>query len=156
MHERNGLFRSRTDSVIGGIAGGLGKFFRTDSTIFRIIFVLVALFGGGGILLYLILWIAIPIEPAYSFNNLNNSDMENDRSKTESTDQTPEQSRHFWQRKHDGNLLAGLALITLGAIFLVDRFIPHVDFEDLWPIILLVAGIALIRTSYINRKSEKK
>ncbi len=155
MEERRGLYRSRTDSVIGGIAGGIANYLNTDPTIIRILFVLLAIFGGGGVLIYLILWIAVPIEPAYSYHNMDQKTKQGDEKG--SAPGTPGQE-HFsgnTQKKQDGSLIAGLALIAVGVIFLVDRFVPHIDFEDLWPIILLVAGIALIRISYTSRKENR-
>src|SRR6185369_783645 len=56
------LYRSETDRILGGVAGGLADFFDVDSTLVRIIFVLLTLFGGGGLLIYLLLWILVPTE----------------------------------------------------------------------------------------------
>jgi phage shock protein C len=57
------LYLSNTDRKIGGVCGGLGEYFDKDSTIFRILFVLVTLLWGAGILLYLIMWLIIPRKP---------------------------------------------------------------------------------------------
>ncbi len=57
------LYRSRTDSMLGGVCGGLGEYLEADPTIIRIAFVLLALLGGHGILLYLILWVIMPPKP---------------------------------------------------------------------------------------------
>lgn len=56
-------------------------------------------------------------------------------------------------QKNDGNLWGGLILITLGAIFLIDRFVPRIDFGDLWPLILIVVGVILITKSYQHTKN---
>jgi phage shock protein PspC (stress-responsive transcriptional regulator) len=57
------LYRSRTDSKLAGVCGGLGQFFGIDSTVIRLTFVLLALFGGHTILLYLIMMLVVPPEP---------------------------------------------------------------------------------------------
>ena len=57
----NKLYRSRKDRMILGVCGGLGKFFGIDSTIIRIIFVLLA-FTGFGILAYIVIAIIAPLE----------------------------------------------------------------------------------------------
>jgi len=57
------LFRSRDDRMLGGVCGGLGTYFTIDSTLLRVLFVLLALSGGPGVLAYLLLLILIPIEP---------------------------------------------------------------------------------------------
>lgn len=58
------LYRSEENRVIGGVAGGLGEYFEIDPTIVRLIFVLVTVFGGSGLLVYLLLWIFIPSKSA--------------------------------------------------------------------------------------------
>ena len=56
------LYRSRKDKMIAGVAGGLGEYFNVDPTIVRLVFVLLALAGGPGVLLYFIMWIITPVE----------------------------------------------------------------------------------------------
>jgi phage shock protein PspC (stress-responsive transcriptional regulator) len=56
------LRRSRTDKMIAGICGGLGKYFGLDSTILRLVFVLLLIFAGTGLLAYLVMWLVIPYE----------------------------------------------------------------------------------------------
>ncbi len=57
------LYLSTIDRKIGGVCGGLSEYFDKDSTLFRIIFILLALCGGFGIISYLIMWIVIPKNP---------------------------------------------------------------------------------------------
>jgi len=58
------LYLSDTDRKIGGVCGGLGEYFERDSTLFRIIFVLVAVLSAGlGIIAYLAMWLIIPRKP---------------------------------------------------------------------------------------------
>ncbi len=57
------LYRSDTDRRIGGVCGGLGKFFGKDPTFFRLLFVIVSLLWGFGIVLYLIMWLVVPVKP---------------------------------------------------------------------------------------------
>lgn len=56
------LHRSQDQKMLGGVCGGLGEYFNIDPTIVRIIFIAFALIAGGGLLLYLILWLLIPQE----------------------------------------------------------------------------------------------
>jgi len=63
MTEFRRLYRSRDDRMLGGVCGGLGTYFTIDSTLLRVLFVLLALSGGPGVLAYLLLLILIPIEP---------------------------------------------------------------------------------------------
>jgi len=57
------LYRSLTDRKIAGVAGGLAEYFDTDPLPLRLAFVVLALAGGGGVLIYLILWVVTPEKP---------------------------------------------------------------------------------------------
>ena len=57
------LFRSRNDKIIAGICGGLGKYLDIDPIVIRIILIILLFTVGSGILIYLIAWILIPLEP---------------------------------------------------------------------------------------------
>lgn len=54
------LYRSQTEKMIGGVCGGLGEVLDIDPTIVRVVFVLLGLLGGHGVLLYIILWLIMP------------------------------------------------------------------------------------------------
>ena len=56
------LTRSSTDQVLGGVAGGLGRYFSIDPILFRIGFAVAALAGGAGLLAYFALWLLVPDE----------------------------------------------------------------------------------------------
>jgi phage shock protein C len=59
------LRRSETDRVIAGVAGGVAQRFGFNPTLVRLAWVVSVLFGGFGILLYLILWAALPKGPVH-------------------------------------------------------------------------------------------
>ncbi|MGY2003896.1 PspC domain-containing protein [Blastococcus sp. SYSU DS1024] len=54
------LRRSRTDKVIGGVNGGLAEYTGIDALLWRVGFVALALAGGTGLLVYLLLWLLMP------------------------------------------------------------------------------------------------
>jgi phage shock protein C len=57
------LYRSKDERMIWGICGGLAKYFNVDPTIVRVVAVLTIVFGGWGILAYIILRFVVPLEP---------------------------------------------------------------------------------------------
>jgi phage shock protein C len=63
MEPTRKLYRSRTNRKLAGICGGLGQYFNVDATLLRVLFVLLAVLGGSGLILYLALWIIVPREP---------------------------------------------------------------------------------------------
>ena len=56
------LYRSESNRMIAGVAGGLGAYFANDPTIVRLGFVALAFLGGSGIVAYLVAWIIVPPE----------------------------------------------------------------------------------------------
>lgn len=54
------LFRDPDGRILGGVCAGLGHYFGIDPVIMRLLFVAIVIFGGSGILLYLILWLVMP------------------------------------------------------------------------------------------------
>jgi phage shock protein C len=57
------LVRSSTDKKIGGVCAGLADYFDLDVTLIRIIWLLAVLCAGTGLLVYIVLWIALPLGP---------------------------------------------------------------------------------------------
>jgi phage shock protein C len=63
MAQTRKLYRSRTDRKLAGVCGGLARYFNADATLVRVLFVVLALLGGPGLVIYLVLWIFVPEEP---------------------------------------------------------------------------------------------
>lgn len=57
------LYRSRKDSMIAGVCGGLANFFDIDPTWVRLLFILFFILGGSTLLIYIIMWIVVPLAP---------------------------------------------------------------------------------------------
>lgn len=54
------LFRDPDDKKIAGVCGGIAAYFNVDSTLIRIIFILLLFGYGSAIIIYLILWLVVP------------------------------------------------------------------------------------------------
>lgn len=160
------LRRSLKDSVIGGVSGGLGEYFGTDPVIFRILFVVLAFTGGGGVLIYLLMWIFIPKAEidfrGQQFNQQENaySDEQGkkpfDESEHQDSKENPKEKEidpQILERRKNGNLIGGSFLIMIGLFFLADDFFPWLSWHYLWPIALVIAGLAIIKVNY-NKKND--
>lgn len=164
------LYRSFHGRVIGGVAGGLADFFGMDPTIVRLIFVLIAFFGGGGVLLYIILWIVLPEKNAFNSYNAGNTTspppsftgssdsgigetFDGFGSKSQGYTPEPDQAA---KRKFEGSLIGGLVLILIGVFFLADKFIPEISFGDFWPLLLVVVGLVLIFNSLPGKNKNRE
>jgi phage shock protein C len=62
------LYRSRSERMIAGVCGGMGKYLNLDATVIRLLFVLLSIFTGvvPGLILYLVLMFVMPEEPLSS------------------------------------------------------------------------------------------
>ncbi len=61
--ESRKLYRSRSDKILAGVCRGLAQYLNLDTTVVRLLFVLLFFLGGHGLVIYLILWILMPVEP---------------------------------------------------------------------------------------------
>lgn len=116
------LMRSRTDRVLGGVAGGIGQHLGIDPVIVRLVFVVLVLAGGSGLLAYLIAWIVIPEAPK---------------------DAEPAPARPVAAGDSTARI-AGLGLIALGALLLAERLLPAFSWRLVAPLLLIVLGILLL------------
>jgi len=58
------LTRSRTDKKIAGVCAGFGEYLDLDVTLVRLLWIMIAFFGGWGVIAYIVAWIIMPEEPA--------------------------------------------------------------------------------------------
>jgi phage shock protein C len=65
MNTSNGtkrLYRRREGRVVAGVCAGLAAYFGVDANLIRLAFAVLTIFGGTGVLVYLIAWAVIPEE----------------------------------------------------------------------------------------------
>lgn len=161
MEKNKRLYRSAKSKVFGGVAGGIAEYFDIDPIIIRLLFVIIAFAGGGGAVVYLILWVALPLEPITPFT-MNMGSGEPFTASTPGDQSDPGYNTGTSgpfevpaKSENRNGLIGGIVLISLGLIFLANRFIPNINFGDLWPLVLVVLGGVLIATSFAERKSDK-
>ncbi|HEU4327063.1 MAG TPA: PspC domain-containing protein [Roseiflexaceae bacterium] len=63
------FMRSRNDRIIAGVCGGIARYLNIDPTIVRLVFVLAVFLGGASPLIYLVLWLVMPEERAFTATN---------------------------------------------------------------------------------------
>ncbi|MCQ2303044.1 MAG: PspC domain-containing protein [Bacteroidales bacterium] len=133
MDNSKRLQRNTRNKVIAGVCSGLADFFGIDVALMRVIFILLLVAGYSGFLIYLILWIVMP-----KANHAENQSYDNAES-------TVAQSGK-------GSWIAGVILIAIGTLCLLDDFLPKFDWSTIWPVLLIVLGLLLI-VPFKNRKS---
>jgi phage shock protein C len=112
------LYRSTTDKVVAGVCGGLGTYFDVDPALVRLAFVVFALVGGASVLLYIVLWIAVPAG--------------------EGTAAMPIRAA--------GHETGAVILIAIGALWLLANLgaFTFIDWRFAWPLVLVGLGIGLL------------
>lgn len=101
------LVRTRDDSVLAGVCGGFGRYFNLDSALVRLLWVFFTIFGGSGVLAYLVAVFIIPDEST-------------------AKDVTP---RRLIDGFNDKTILWGVLVVLVGIIL----FFQHGDFiNSIW------------------------
>lgn len=156
--ENKRFYRSNTSTYIGGVCGGIADYFNIDPVLVRIIFILFFLYGGAGVLIYLILWIVTPKAPIdYSkFYNTSGAggNPVSDDNKTNPVDFESVKDNAKSGSKRNGALIGGIILVATGTLFLLDNIIKTFSFHDFWPVILVILGVAVIFSSVNNNKKN--
>ena len=158
------LKRSNTNSVIAGVCGGLGDYFDVDPIIFRIIFVVLCFAGGGGGIIYLLLWIFIPRDTViYQQQGASRGEENNSRPKYENCadadipfEEVKADAKASWEKTQSGEnksaaLVAGITLIVIGCMFMMQKLWNFFQFREWWPIILVIAGAIFLYSALINK-----
>ncbi len=122
------LYRSQTNKVFAGVCGGLAEYLNVDATVIRIVWVLLTLLGGSGIILYIIAFFIVPEKP------INVDDM-------------PSQIKS----KSDSAYIFGILFVVVGVVLLLDN-LDVFSFWHMWdttwefffPGILILLGIYIM------------
>lgn len=122
------LRRSRDERVIGGVCGGLGRYLGIDPVLLRIAFVILAIAGGGGVVLYIVSWILIPEQKEGEDLGV---------ARPASIDTT--------------RLVVGGALIAIGTILLLNLSLPRFG-KYFWPLALIAVGVAVVIQASASRR----
>ncbi len=160
MEQTKKMHRTVNDKVIAGVAGGLAEYFDVDVVIFRLLFVLLFFFGGGGLLAYIIMWIVIPAKRVpFQYANSGVSSQYGTAGQ-DNAGNNPEdpQATHTATAKRNSpsnvSLVAGIILIVMGVLFLINRVIPWVDLGNFWPVLLIIGGFFIIDPNILKSKNR--
>jgi phage shock protein C len=131
------LYKSRRDRMIDGVCGGIAEYFDIDPTIVRGLFILLVLFGGTGLFLYIGGMIVMPVNP-YQLAMMQSGEIQVNNRNVKRT----------W----------GVILVIIGILFLVKNF-GWFAFHHYWqiswglilPIIFILIGMALIYSHQQSR-----
>ena len=148
------LHRLPKQGQISGVCAGLAEFFEIDVTLLRLIFVILAIATGGGVIvLYIVLSIVIPaddqttkpVSPKSSTKS--KSQVDNDLHPiTENVQQLSRDLRDNRGINKIRNYL-GFGLLILGGWLLLGQFFPrwfNFRWDYIWPALLILVGFLII------------
>ncbi|NDJ34750.1 MAG: PspC domain-containing protein [Chloroflexi bacterium] len=129
------LVRNKEKGSIGGVAAGLADYLNMDTGLVRVLFILLALINGLGVVIYLVMWILVPAA---------------DHMETGAEDVVQQNINEIGQRVQQSlqgrTSLAGLLLIALGAFFLLRQLVPWVSSLTI-PLLLIGLGGFILYTT---------
>ena len=129
------LYRSRENSQVAGVCGGLGNYFGVDSTWLGVIFVIMAFMEGFGLFVYLILTVVVPRVPE---------------------GQVEEKSDSFPDISVSASKFGGIALIFFGMIAIFWNFFPgayRLISDNFWGAAFILLGLVMLWTT-MRKKGE--
>ena len=168
------LYRSRDDRMLAGVAGGLAELWDADPALVRIVWALLVIFTGGvALLVYIVMAIVVPeeegtwhvaapppspgapvgtatpgaagapgptgsgwVSPPPTTRQL--------RAEARAARRAARGDRGYGT---SGGVLLGGFLVLLGVFFLVRQYLPSIDFNWFWPVVLVALGAVLLLSS---------
>jgi phage shock protein C len=129
------LYRSRTDRMLGGVAGGLAAYFEVDPVLVRL-GIAALFFAGIGFLAYIVAWIIIPEEPLPQ-------GAAGTVAVPAAAGASAPPDHHRGAAGRGVRLVLGTVLVAVGIILLLGWALPDL-FRFLWPAAIIVAGLAVL------------
>jgi len=158
--------------MLGGVSAGIADYFDVDPTIVRLAWVITVFIGGTGLLVYLLAWLIIPVEPESSayVHDAGGSlaHAASEATATEGKDPTAERSapslelsgaaegslapsptaRPAISRGIGGGEVIGATLVIIGSLWLARNFFPHLGLHRYWPVALVFIGLYMVLTAF--------
>ena len=147
--EKRSLYRSRTDHMIAGVCGGIAAYFEVDPTLVRLIAVLLLVVGNGvAFVAYIAMAIVVPEEPLGAVSALPIPGSSAAAATPATTTETTVASASSWvppvpesRHRDRGGIRLGFFLIVLGGVFLAAQLAVGIAWWNLWPLVIVVAGL---------------
>ena len=114
----NKLYRSRKDRILFGVCGGIAEYFGTDSTLVRVLTVVLFLLNGSFMVLYLLLAIIIP----------------------ENLSQKKEKPV---VKLENNSYLIGAGFVIIGIVLLLREY-NIINWSQIWPSLLIMLGVFIL------------
>ena len=144
------LYRSRTDTVLGGVAAGLADYLNADPALVRIAWaILVVVTGGAALLAYIVAWIVVPEEPEAPAAEPVTDPVTGEVIEPVAAPAAAPTSSGSGGR---AGVVVGIGLVLIGVWFLLREYLPAIDWGLIWPLVLVAIGALVVVTSLRRRE----
>lgn len=145
------LYRSRTDTVIGGVAAGLATYLNADPALIRIAWaILVVVTGGAALIVYIVCWIVVPEEPEMAAVEPATDPVTGETIVPAATPVPAATAPNAGSSGRAG-VVVGIGLVAIGIWFLLREYLPDINWGLLWPLVLVGIGALILVTSMRRR-----
>ncbi len=149
MRVNRRLYRSRTDTVIGGVAAGLATYLNADPALVRIAWaILVVVTGGAALIVYIVCWIVVPEEPEVQANVEPATDPVTGEVVAPAAQPLQPAAK---SSSGAAGVVFGIGLVVVGAWLLLRDYLPEIDWSLIWPLVLVGIGALILVTSMRRR-----
>ena len=148
------LFRSRSDSMIGGVAAGLAAYLNSDPALVRIVWaILVVVTGGAALVVYIVAWIVVPEEPVGPAEPIaTTTDPVTGEVVTPAGEPATAATSTYSGTSGQAGVVIGIGLVVIGLWFLLRDYLPEIDWSLIWPLVLVGIGALVLVTSMRRRE----
>ncbi len=144
------LTRDLSHKMLGGIAAGIASYFDLDPNVIRFIFVVLTIFGGSGILLYIILWIILPSSKQSSAGGTETL-KENVKEIKDTVQEFAKELKTDGSNKNEhrgksSQYYLGLFIAAIGGLFLLINLglLDAYVIKKFWPVLLIFLGLYVV------------
>jgi phage shock protein C len=148
------LYRSRSDSMIGGVAAGLAAYLNADPALVRIVWaILVVVTGGAALVVYIVAWIVVPEEPLGPVESIApTTDPVTGEVVTPASEPVSAAAPTHSGTGGQAGVVIGIGLVVIGLWFLLREYLPEIDWALIWPLVLVGIGALVLVTSMRRRE----
>jgi phage shock protein C len=150
MRMNRRLYRSRTDTVIGGVAAGLAGYLNADPALIRIAWaILVVVTGGAALIVYIVCWVVVPEEPEAAPVEPATDPVTGEVITPAAA--PPTSPAASGSSGGTAGVVVGIGLVVIGVWFLLREYLPDINWGLLWPLVLVGIGALILFTSLRRR-----
>jgi phage shock protein C len=143
------LYRSSTNKIIFGVCGGLGEYLEVDPLIIRILFVLLTVAGGSGVIIYLFLAILMP-KDTEAEGKISASNFSEEAKKRTQELAKDLKEQHGWL--DNARNIIGIIVVLVGLNYLISELFGYsifgaIKWGIIWALVIIIIGFVILTKS---------